>query len=145
MKARNGFTLLELMVVIVVLGLLAGLVGPQILGRVSEAKTTTAQTQIEMLATALDTYRLDNGVYPSNEQGLDALRDKPAHGDATANWHGPYLRKPVPLDPWGRAYMYRVSDDLSSFEIVSLGADGRAGGTGDDVDLSSNLGLRTRE
>ena len=105
--ARGGFTLLEVMVVVLVLGLLAALVGPQIFGRVSEAKTTTAGAQLELLGVALDNYRLDNGFYPTTEQGLAALREKPAQAPVPASWRGPYLRKAVPMDPWGRPYLYR--------------------------------------
>src|SRR5512132_4475863 len=92
-RRRSGFTLLELVVVIIVLGLLAGIVAPQIIGRLSEAKSTTAKTQIELLSVALDGYRLDNGSYPTTDQGLAALRDKPTRSPAPANWRGPYLRK----------------------------------------------------
>src|SRR3982751_542567 len=90
-RARRGFTLIELLVVIVVLGLLAGIVGPQIIGRVSEAKSKTAKTQIELFSLALDSYRLDNGEYPSSEQGLQSLREKPTRDPVPQNWRGPYL------------------------------------------------------
>lgn len=134
---RAGFTLLELMVVVLVLGLLAGLVGPQIFGRVSEARETTAKTQLELLGLALDNYRLDNGLYPTTEQGLDALREKPAQGPVPPNWRGPYLRKDVPMDPWGRAYRYRSPPEQggTGFELGTLGADGAPGGEGEDADL----------
>src|SRR5438067_9939501 len=102
-----GFTLIEILVVIIVLGLLAALVGPRILGRVSEAKSATARTQIELLGVALDNYRLDNGMYPTSEQGLAALQEKPTREPLPLSWRGPYLRKAVPLDPWGRAYIYK--------------------------------------
>ncbi|MBI4520798.1 MAG: type II secretion system major pseudopilin GspG [Gemmatimonadetes bacterium] len=136
-SARAGLTLLELVVVITVLGLLAGLVGIQIFGRVSEAKTTTARTQIELLSTALDSYRLDNGVYPTTEQGLAALREKPARGPVPPNWRGPYLRRAVPLDPWERPYVYRYPGERnpSMFDLLSYGRDGRPGGEGEDADL----------
>lgn len=134
---RSGFTLLEVMVVIVVIGLLAALVGPQIFGRVSEAKTTAANTQIELLGTALDNYRLDNGFYPTTAQGLEALREKPTQAPAPTNWRGPYLRKPVPLDPWKRPYVYRSPPQGggAGYELESLGRDGAPGGTGEDADL----------
>src|SRR5438128_6547523 len=103
----QGFTLIEILVVIIVLGLLAALVGPRILGRVSEAKSATARTQIELLGLALDNYRLDNGAYPTTEQGLDALQTKPAREPAPLSWRGPYLKKAIPLDPWGRPYIYK--------------------------------------
>jgi len=136
---RRGFTLIELLVVIIVLGLLAGLVGPQILGRLSEAKTTTARTQIDLLGVALDSYRLDNGSYPSGEQGLAALRDRPAREPAPTNWRGPYLRKPVPLDPWGRPYIYTIASiQATGFELRTLGKDGKPGGEGEDADITGS-------
>lgn len=137
MTRHRGFTLLEIIVVIIVLALLAGLVAPQIFGRVSEARGATARTQIELLGTALDNYRLDNGAYPSTEQGLEALRVKPARAPIPANWRGPYLRKDVPNDPWGRPYIYRFPGDRNagSYDLSSLGRDGKPGGTGEDADI----------
>jgi general secretion pathway protein G len=136
-RQRSGFTLLELVVVIIVLGLLAGIVAPQISGRLSEAKSTTAKTQIELLSVALDGYRLDNGSYPTSEQGLAALRERPTRAPVPANWRGPYLRKAVPLDPWGRPYIYRAPGERNpgAFDLESLGRDGKAGGEGEDADL----------
>lgn len=136
-QRRSGFTLLELVVVILVLGLLAGIVAPQIIGRLSEAKSTTARTQIELLSVALDGYRLDNGAYPTTDQGLAALREKPARPPVPANWRGPYLRKDVPLDPWGRPYLYRVPGQRTpaAFDLQSLGRDGKPGGDGEDADV----------
>jgi general secretion pathway protein G len=136
-RQRSGFTLLELVVVIIVLGLLAGIVAPQIIGRLSEAKSTTAKTQIELLSVALDGYRLDNGSYPTSEQGLAALRERPTRAPVPANWRGPYLRKAVPLDPWGRPYIYRAPGERNpgAFDLESLGRDGKAGGEGEDADL----------
>jgi general secretion pathway protein G len=133
-----GFTLIELLVVIAVLGLLGGLVGPRIVGHVSEARSTTARTQIDMLGVALDSYRLDNGSYPTTEQGLAALRDRPTREPVPPNWRGPYLRKAVPSDPWGRPYIYRVqaSAGASGFELQTLGRDGKPGGDGEDADIS---------
>lgn len=132
-----GFTLLELLVVVIVLGLLAGLVAPQIFGRVGEAKSSTARTQMALLGTALDSYRLDNGMYPTTEQGLDALRDKPTREPVPTNWKGPYLRKPVPLDPWNRPYLYRSpgSRNATAFDLATLGRDGKEGGSDEDADL----------
>ncbi len=136
---RRGFTLIELLVVIIVLGLLAGLVGPQILGRLSEAKSATARTQIDLLGVALDSYRLDNGSYPTGEQGLAALRDRPAREPAPTNWRGPYLRKSVPLDPWGRPYIYTIaSTQATGFELRTLGKDGKPGGDGEDADITGS-------
>jgi general secretion pathway protein G len=136
-RRRSGFTLLELVVVIIVLGLLAGIVAPQIIGRLSEAKSTTARTQIELLSVALDGYRLDNGNYPTTEQGLAALREKPTRSPVPPNWRGPYLRKAVPLDPWGKAYLYRAPGERNAgaFDLESLGRDGKSGGEGEDADV----------
>jgi general secretion pathway protein G len=125
--------------VIVILGLLAGIVAPQVLGRISDAKTETARTQIEMLSVALDSYRLDNGSYPTTEQGLDALRAAPAREPVPRNWRGPYLRKDVPLDPWDRPYVYKSPGEQSraGFDLLSLGRDGQPGGEGEDADVLS--------
>jgi len=140
MRPRRGFTLIELLVVLIVLGLLASLVAPRIIGRVSEARTTTARTQIDLLGVALDSYRLDNGGYPTTEQGLAALRDQPTHEPVPGNWRGPYLRKAVPMDPWGRAYAYRSpgQQNPSGFDLATLGRDGQPGGQEEDADLTGN-------
>ena len=137
---RWGFTLIELLVVIAVLGLLAGLVGPQVFRHLSGAKTTTARTQIDMLGVALDSYRLDNGSYPTTEQGLTALRERPGRDPSPPNWRGPYLRKEVPLDPWGRPYIYRVesSTTATGYELQTLGKDGKPGGDGEDMDIKGS-------
>lgn len=134
---RRGFTLIELIVVIVVLGLLAGLVAPQIFGRVSEAKSVTARTQMELLAAALDGYRLDNGGYPTTSQGLQALIERPTSGPEVRGWRGPYLRKGVPADPWGNQYAYASPGQRNptGFDLSTLGRDGRVGGEGEDADL----------
>lgn len=139
-RQPSGFTLLELVVVIIVLGLLAGLVAPQIFGRVGEAKGTTATTQMSLIGTALDNYRLDNGVYPSTAQGLAALRERPSLPPAATNWKGPYLRKDVPLDPWGRPYLYASpgTRNTSGYDLSTLGRDGKVGGSGEDADLTGN-------
>ena len=138
-QRRRAFTLIELLVVIVVLGVLATLVAPNVFRHVGTAKETTARAQIEMLAAALDTYRLDCGRYPTTEQGLAALWQAPAAEPRPLNWRGPYLRKPAPLDPWGSAYVYRApgSESGGAFDLVSTGADGRVGGTGEDADIQS--------
>lgn len=137
--SRDGFTLIELLVVMVVLGLLATLVAPQVLDRIGGAKTTTARTQIELLSTALESYRLDNGRYPTTEQGLAALRDRPARDPAPTNWRGPYLRKGVPLDSWDRAYIYRSPGDQNrtSFDLFTYGRDGKVGGVDEDADVTN--------
>ena len=135
-RGRGGFTLLEMLVVLVILGLLAGLIGPQLFGRVGEAKATTARTQMELLGVALDSYRLDNGNYPVTAQGLEALMVRPSRQPAPMNWRGPYLRKAVPNDPWGKPYVYASpTRGGESFELRSLGRDGAEGGTGEDADL----------
>jgi general secretion pathway protein G len=135
----RGFTLIEILVVIIVLGLLAALVGPRILGRVSEAKSATARTQIELLGVALDNYRLDNGSYPTTEQGLAALQEVPTREPIPLNWRGPYLKKAVPLDPWGRPYIYKSPGEHtpSAYDLATLGRDGQPGGEDEDADITS--------
>ncbi len=135
----NGFTLIELMVVIVILGILAAIVAPRIIGRIDEAKVTEAKVQIRNLETALKMYKLDNGMYPAAEQGLEALVEKPASGIIPKNWReGGYLeKKKIPLDPWGNRYVY-VSPGLhEDYEIISYGADGVRGGVKFDADIES--------
>lgn len=138
-SGRLGFTLIEILVVITVIGLLAALVGPRILGRVSEAKSATAKAQLELLSVALDNYRLDNGSYPTTEQGLAALQEKPTRDPAPLNWRGPYLKRTIPADPWGRPYIYRSpgEHDPGGNDLSSLGKDGRPGGEGEDADITS--------
>lgn len=138
-RFSGGFTLVEILVVIIVLGLLAGLVAPRIIGRVGEAKSATARTQIELMVVALDNYRLDNTRYPTTAQGLEALRTKPGGEPASLNWRGPYLRKEIPLDPWGRAYLYTSPGEHNpdAFDLQSLGRDGAPGGDGEDADIQS--------
>lgn len=135
----DGFTLIELIVVIVVIALLAGLVGPMMLGNVSDAKTQAAQAQIELFGLALDAYRLDNDQYPVTAQGLTALRALPTADPLPRRWRGPYLRKEVPLDPWGRPFQYRApgTANPTSYDLFSLGRDGERGGAGEDADLTS--------
>ena len=134
---RRGFTLIELLVVIIVLGLLATLVGPRILGRVTEAKSATARTQLSLLETALDSYKLDVGSYPTSEQGLDALEKVPTREPVPINWRGPYVRRDVPNDPWGRPYVYKSPGEHNptSFDLSTLGRDGQTGGEGEDADV----------
>lgn len=135
---RRGFTLIEVLVVIIVIAILATLVGPSLFRNVGDARVATARTQIETFGTALDAYRLDNGAYPSTEQGLAALWERPSI-NPPANWKAPYLRKSVPKDPWGRDYIYVAPGRVnpSSYDLVSYGADGRPGGSGDDADVLS--------
>lgn len=138
-RRRDGFTLIEVLVVIAVISVLAALVAPNVFGHLGTAKDAAAQSQIEMLGAALDSYRLDNGRYPTSEQGLDALVNAPSRGSKPVNWRGPYLRKAVPLDPWGHAYVYRSPAEQSraGFDLLSLGEDGQPGGTGDAADITS--------
>lgn len=130
----DGFTLMELLVVLVIIGLLAALVGPTVYQRIAPARASVARAQIDNLARALDGYFIDVGRYPNSQQGLQALTARP---DGLAKWKGPYLKKAVPLDPWGQAYRYRSPGTRGPFEIVSFGADGKPGGEGEDGDISN--------
>jgi general secretion pathway protein G len=134
-KKNLGFTLLELLVVIVIIGLLAGYVAPRYFSQVGRSEIQVARAQIESLEKALDQYRLDVRHYPSAEQGLDALVARPTN---EPNWNGPYLKKGVPQDPWGRPYVYRVPGQKGEFDLFSLGRDGRSGGSGEDADIGIN-------
>ncbi|HTK92908.1 MAG TPA: type II secretion system major pseudopilin GspG [Verrucomicrobiae bacterium] len=131
----RGFTLVELLVVIIILGLLAGLVGPRLFGRVGQSRQATARAQIELLGAALDQYRLDVGSYPASGVGLAALIQNPN----ILNWNGPYLKKSaVPSDPWGRPYQYKCCPgDHGEYDIWSPGADGAPGGDGENADVGS--------
>ncbi len=129
----RGFTLLELLVVVVIIGLLAGLVAPRYFESVSKSKTKIARAQIESLDKALDQYRLDVGNYPSVEQGLGALNIQPS---GVTKWQGPYLKKTLPLDPWDKDYIYVFQAGAGSIDIISYGADGKPGGTGEAQDIS---------
>ncbi|HEV3008676.1 MAG TPA: type II secretion system major pseudopilin GspG [Burkholderiales bacterium] len=131
----KGFTLLELLVVVVIIGLLAGFVAPRYFGQVGKSEVNVAKAQIDAIEKALDQYRLDTGRYPSNELGLKALVERPS---TEPKWNGPYLKKAVPLDPWGKAYIYKVPGQKGDFDLVSLGRDGQAGGTGEDADISNH-------
>ena len=124
---RRGFTLIELLVVIAIIATLAAVVAPAIFRNVGDAKTTSAKSQIDLLALALNSYRLDNDVFPTSEQGLEALRTLPAAGEPPRNWRGPYLSKVVPSDPWGRPYVYVEpgKENPASFDLYTLGRDGK--------------------
>jgi len=135
-KREMGFSLIELLIVMVIMGLLAALVGPRMFGKVGQSKQKAARSQMALFETALDTYRLDVGKYPSTEQGLQALRTKPSDSE---KWDGPYLPKAVPKDPWGNPYVYRRMDN-GEVEIISLGANGAEGGEGEDQDISNRDG-----
>jgi general secretion pathway protein G len=128
-----GFTLLELLVVMVIIGLLAAYVGPRYFAQIGKSEQGTAKAQIEALAKALDTYRLDTGSYPSTEKGLNALMAKPSD---EPRWQGPYLQKAVPPDPWGRPYIYRLLPGGYDFDLLSYGKDGQTGGQADNTDVS---------
>lgn len=129
----RGFTLLELLVVIVIIGLLAAYVGPRYFSQLNKSERGTAKAQIEGLGRALDAYRLDTGSYPTTEQGLAALMLRP---NDEGKWNGPYLQKAVPPDPWGRPYVYRSPGQTGDFDLVSYAKDGQPGGEGEGADVS---------
>lgn len=128
----RGFTLLELLVVVAIIGLLAAYVGPKYFGQIGKSEQALAKAQIESFHKALGTYRLDVGSFPSTEDGLNALLAKPA---AASKWAGPYLSKAVPLDPWGKPYVYRAPGSKGDYELLSYGKDGQPGGSGDAADV----------
>jgi len=133
-KPAYGFTLLELLVVMVIIGLLASYVAPRFFDQIGKSEVKAARAQLDALDKALGTYRIDTGHYPSTQQGLAALVSKPQD---EPKWSGPYLAKALPPDPWGRPYIYRLPGEQShDFELMSLGKDGQRGGTGDNVDIS---------
>jgi general secretion pathway protein G len=136
---RAGFTLIEILVVIAVLAMLAALVAPNVFQHVGTAKDATARSQIELLGAGLDAYRLDNGRYPTTDQGLEALQVQPTLQPIPPNWRGPYLRKAVPMDPWGNPYIYLSPGEVNprGYDLLSLGADGRPGGGEEDADVVS--------
>ena len=134
-RRAPGFTLLELLVVIVIIGLLAAYVGPKYFSQLGKSEVTVAKAQIEAFDKALDTYRLDVGRYPSTEEGLASLLAAPA--TAGAKWNGPYLKKGVPPDPWGRPYQYKAPGAKAEYDIISLGKDGQPGGEGENADLGA--------
>jgi general secretion pathway protein G len=131
-KRHYGFTLLELLVVMVIIGLLVGYVGPRYFAQIGKSETKAARAQIDALEKALDQYRLDTGHYPTSEQGLAALNNRPSK---EARWDGPYLKKEVPPDPWGKSYMYRQPGEHGEFDLFSYGKDGQPGGSGDAADV----------
>jgi len=132
-RSEKGFTLIELLIVMIILGLLAALVAPKMFQKVGSSKQKAAKTQIAMLGTALDAYRLDIGKYPAAEEGLDALRKNPGHD----TWDGPYMSKDIPKDPWGKEYIYRYPGEHGDYDLYSMGADGQDGGEGENADVVS--------
>jgi len=133
-SARVGFTLLELLVVVAIIGLLAGYVGPRYFGQLGKAEVKAARAQMDGIAKALDAYRLDVGRYPTTELGLEALMVQPG---GVAKWSGPYLKKGIPRDPWDQAYRYKSPGEHGEFDLISLGRDGKPGGSGEDADITS--------
>jgi general secretion pathway protein G len=133
-QRHSGFTLLELLVVMVIIGLLASYVGPKYFGQIGKSEVKTAQAQIDAFGKALDQYRLDAGHYPTTDLGLNALVVRPGN---EPKWGGPYLAKAVPNDPWGRPYQYKSPGEHGDYDLWSLGKDGQPGGTGDAADITS--------
>ncbi len=135
---QSGFTLLEMIVVLVIIGLLMGLVGPRLFAQADKAKVQTAQTQVKMLGGALETMRLDISRFPTAQEGLNLLVTAPADTDLATRWHGPYLDGDVPLDPWGHAYQYSPqASGKHAYTLYSWGADGKPGGEGFDADVGN--------
>lgn len=133
--ACGGFTLLELLVVMAIIGLLAGYVGPRYFAQIGKSEVKVAKAQLDALEKALEQFRLDTGHYPTQEQGLAAIIKKPNN---EPRWEGPYLKKELPLDPWGRAFIYKVPGERGEFDLVSLGKDGAPGGAGEAADIRNN-------
>lgn len=131
---KKGFTLIELLVVMIIIGLLASLVAPKLFNKLGESKVKTAKAQIQMIETALDAFRLDVGRYPTTQEGLKVLWKNPGN---IKKWDGPYLPKPVKTDPWGNPYIYKCPGDHGPYDLYSLGADGKPGGTGENADITS--------
>jgi general secretion pathway protein G len=133
-KRFHGFTLLELLVVMVIIGLLAGYVAPRYFAQIGKSEVKAARAQIDAFEKALETYRLDTGHYPSTEQGLDALTKQPA---GEPKWQGAYLKKAVPLDPWSKSYTYQQPGQHGDYDILSYGRDGKSGGENEDADITN--------
>jgi len=133
-QKERGFTFFEILVVVTIIGLLAALVGPRLWGKISGGKQTAAKAQIELFGTALDAFRLDTGRYPTTEEGLKALREKPS---GVETWSGPYLPKEIPIDPWKNAYVYKCPGENGDYDILSYGADRVEGGEGENQDVVS--------
>lgn len=134
MYERRGFTLLELLVVMVIIGLLAAYVGPKYFSQIGKSEQSVARSQVDAFVRALSTFRLDVGRFPTTEEGLQALLERPAD---TPKWNGPYLTRAVPVDPWGRPYIYRApGSGGGDFDLLSYGKDGQPGGEGDTADIA---------
>jgi general secretion pathway protein G len=133
LRDRRGFTLIEILVVMVIIGLLAALVGPRLFPKLGKSKLAAAKAQIELLGQGLDQFRLDVGRYPTSQEGLQALAEDPG----IEKWDGPYLKKKVPDDPWGRPYYYQQPGDNGEYDLLSYGRDGTIGGEGEDADVMS--------
>jgi general secretion pathway protein G len=134
LRGSEGFTLIELLVVMIIIGLLASLVGPRLFGKVDKAKQQTAQAQIELLSTALGSFRLDVGRFPTEEESLEGLMERPS---GLEKWDGPYLAKQIPKDPWGNGYVYKNPGEHGPYDLMSYGLDGAPGGEGNDLDIVS--------
>jgi len=133
-RLQRGFTLLELLVVMVIIGLLVGYVGPKYFSQIGKSEIKATRAQIDSLEKALDQYRLDVGRYPSTEQGLSALMTQPS---GEARWQGPYLKKAIPPDSWGKPYQYKFPGEHGEFDLMSFGKDGQPGGSGEDADITN--------
>ena len=136
---RRGVTLIELLVVLAAIAILASVVGPSLFSNVGDAKISAAKSQVELMTTAIGSYRVDTDNFPTTDQGLQALRTLPTTGELPRNWRGPYLAKVLPLDPWGRSYVFASpgTANPASFDLYSLGKDGKVGGTGENADITS--------
>jgi general secretion pathway protein G len=134
-RGEEGYTLIEILVVLSIIALVMGLVGPRVLSYLTDSKVKAAKIQISNLTAALDLYYLDIGAYPNASEGLQALVQKPA---GASNWNGPYLKSSLPNDPWGKPYLYRVPGEHGAYTILSLGADGQEGGSGANADISND-------
>ena len=135
MRRNAGFTLLELLVVMVIIGLLVGYVGPRYFAQLGKSEVKAAKQQIAGLGRALDIYRLDTGHYPPQDLALQALEKAPAN---EVKWKGPYIERAVPLDPWGQAYVYKIPGEHAEYDLISYGKDGKLGGAGEDADISNS-------